>query len=263
MEASAAEIPAEHREWVERLRQGGQTPLSLHSAPNSWACPLPHVFSVRSADYLTSKAKIPASDYLLQPLAFDFLQGPSPITHIMNHPHSRVRTALEAAVAVRCDGKSPQHQPFVWAFNFQVGNKTHHSVVFYFVSFTSPPQGSLMQTFLDGDDAFRNARLKVLTHYPGAPWLVQVVLGKMSVGMVGKLVKCTYTREQHYIEVDADMGSSILTRTAVNLTFGLAPLIVADMGFVLEGIHPNELPERILGAMRLVKLKPSSATHVD
>ncbi|MCO5578010.1 hypothetical protein L7F22_031848 [Adiantum nelumboides] len=262
MEAADALIPAEHREWVKRLRHGGPTPLSpdcLNASPNTWASPPCHVFSVRGADYTRTKAKIPASDCLLHPLTFEFLQGPSQISHIMDHPHSRVRAALDAACC-----SEAHSQPFVWAFNFQVGNKTHHSNVFYFVSFYSPPKGSLMQKFLDGDDAFRNDRLKLLLRLPKAPGLVQVTVGaRWPVCMLGKIMKCTYIREKRYIEVDVDAASSMLVRTAIRLTFGLTPLVVADLAFVLEGIHPEELPERILGAMRLVHADPSSAIRME
>ncbi|MCO5607539.1 hypothetical protein L7F22_061736 [Adiantum nelumboides] len=262
MEAADALIPAEHRDWVKRLRHGGPTPLSpdyLHASPNTWASPPCHVFSVRGADYTQTKAKIPASDCLLHPLSFEFLQGPSQISHIMDHPHSRVRAAHDATICSK-----PQSQPFVWAFNFQLGNKSHHSMVFYFVSFHSPPKGSLMQKFLDGDDAFRNDRLKLLLRLPEAPRLVQATVGeRWPVCMLGKIMKCTYTREKHYMEVDVDAASSMLIRTAIRLTFGLTPLVVADLAFVLEGIHPEELPERILGAVRLVHAEPSSATHME
>ncbi|MCO5578854.1 hypothetical protein L7F22_032701 [Adiantum nelumboides] len=262
MEAADDLIPAEHREWVKSLRNGGPISLSpdcLHASPNTWASPPCQVFSVRGADYTRTKAKIPASDCLLHPLSFEFLQGPSQISHIMNHPHSRVRAALDAAIC-----SEPHSQPFVWAFNFQLGNKTHHSTVIYFVSFHSPSKGSLMQKFLDGDDAFRNDRLKVLLRLPEAPGLVQVTVGeRWSACMPGKILKCTYTREKHYIEVDVDAASSMLVRTLLSLTFGLTPLVVADLAFVLEGIHPEELPERILGAVRVVHAEPSSATHME
>ncbi|MCO5550596.1 hypothetical protein L7F22_004084 [Adiantum nelumboides] len=264
MEAADALIPAEDRKWVKRLRHGGPTPLlpdCVHASLNTWASPPCHVFSVRDADYTQTKAKIPAAfDCLLHPLCFEFLQGPSQISHIMDHPHSRVRAALDVAIC-----SEPHSQPFVWAFNFQLGNKTHRSMDMYFVSFHNPPKGSLMQKLLDGNDALRNDCLKLLLHLPEAPWLVQVTVGhRWPVCMLGKIMKCTYTREKHYMEVDVDAASSMLARAAISLTFDLAPLMVADLAFVLEGIHPKELPaERILGAVRLVHAEPSSATHVE
>ncbi|MCO5550598.1 hypothetical protein L7F22_004086 [Adiantum nelumboides] len=164
MEAEDALIPAEHREWVKRLAP----PLSLLTVCMPLLTPGRPLLAtsfrcVVSADYTRTKAKIPAaSNCLLHPLSFEFLQGPSQISHIMDHPHLRVRAALHTAIC-----SEPHSQPFVWAFNFQLGNKTHHSMVIYFVSFQSPPKGSLMQKFLDGDDAFRNDRLKVLFRLPG------------------------------------------------------------------------------------------------
>ncbi|KAI5060692.1 hypothetical protein GOP47_0025112 [Adiantum capillus-veneris] len=265
MEAAAVlkQCPPEHREWVDRLRHGGSMPLSSipDTTSNSWACAPGDLFYVRGADYMKNKTKVPAGDWLLQPLAFDFLQSSSQISHIMNHPQCRVRTALDAALAASDPSSS---EPFVWVFNVQLGNKTHHSMVYYFVTFSSPPPGSLMQKFLDGDDSYRNSHLKLLLRLPEAPWLVQMVVGeRWPVCLMGKVVTCRYKRGKNYIEMDVDSGSAVLTRAAVKVAFGLAPLIVSDIAFLLEGNHPDELPERILGALRQTKMEPSSAPFID
>ncbi|KAI5080162.1 hypothetical protein GOP47_0005641 [Adiantum capillus-veneris] len=264
-EAPESQCPPEQREWVDELRRSGPAahhPLSSAAPPplNSWLCPPGNVFSIRSADYLHSKVKTPGGHWLLHPLAFDFLQSQSQISHIMKHPHSRVRSALDAALR---SGASAPHQPFVWVFNLQLGNRTHHSMVLYFVSFSPPPPGSLMQRFLDGNDSFRNSRLKGLVNFPEAPWLVQTLVGQRPVCMIGKYLKCKYIREKNYMEVDIDVASLSLNRTALSLTFGLLHLVVTDIAFVLEATRPEELPECILGATRLMKLDPSTATHID
>ncbi|MCO5581192.1 hypothetical protein L7F22_035070 [Adiantum nelumboides] len=273
MEAAAADLkqcPPEHREWVDRLRHGGSMPLStihqLDTVSNSWACPPGDLFHVRGADYMKNKTKVPAGDWLLRPLAFEFLQASSPISHFMNHPQCRVRAALDAALpaATATDPSQPQHAPFVWVLNFQLGQKTHHSMVSYFASFSSPPPGSLMQKFLDGDDAYRSSHLKVLLRFPEAPRLVQMVVGeRWPICLLAKVVTCNYIKGKNYIEIDVNSESSVLARTAVKLTFGLSPLIVSDIAFLLEGNHPDELPERILGAVRLNKLDAASAPFID
>ncbi|MCO5558695.1 hypothetical protein L7F22_012281 [Adiantum nelumboides] len=240
MEAGAADLkqcPPEHREWVHRLRHGGSMPLStiqLDTVSNSWACPPGDLFHVRGADYMKSKTKVPAGDWLLQPLAFEFLQASSPISHFMSHPQCRVRAALDAATTT--DASQPQHAPFVWVLNFQLGQKTHHSMVLYFASFSTPPPGSLMQKFLDGDDAYRTSHLKVLLRFPEAPRLVQMVVGERVIR------PCPHCHKAF---------------------IRCLPLIVSDIAFLLEGNHPDELPERILGAVRLIKLDAASAPFID
>lgn len=48
----------------------------------------------------------------------------------------------------------------------------HYSMVFYFVS-KELVQGSLLQRFVDGDDEFRNSRLKLI---PSVPKVLLTVL---------------------------------------------------------------------------------------
>ncbi|MCO5558685.1 hypothetical protein L7F22_012271 [Adiantum nelumboides] len=152
------------------------------------------LFHVRGADYMKSKTKVPAGDWLLQPLAFEFLQASSPISHFMSHPQCRVRAALDAATTT--DASQPQHAPFVWVLNFQLGQKTHHSMVLYFASFSTPPPGSLMQKFLDGDDAYRTSTSRS-PPLPEAPRLVQMVVGeRWPVCLLAKVVMQLHQGEE-------------------------------------------------------------------
>jgi hypothetical protein len=48
----------------------------------------------------------------------------------------------------------------------QVPAASHYSMVFYFVASNAPQQGSLLQRFVDGDDNFRNSRLKLIPLVP-------------------------------------------------------------------------------------------------
>lgn len=47
----------------------------------------------------------------------------------------------------------------------QIPGSTHYSMVFYFITKELVP-GSLLQRFVDGDDEFRNSRLKLITTVP-------------------------------------------------------------------------------------------------
>ena len=52
------------------------------------------------------------------------------------------------------------------------------------------------------------------------------------------------------MEVDIDVGSSSVAATVVNLVQGATKSLVVDMGIVLEGHSPEELPESLLGTVR-------------
>eukprot|EP00250_Pteridium_aquilinum_P033841 c6460_g1_i1 orf=253-1209(-) len=279
--ATAAESgenkPVELPEWVQNLMHGGAIPFSeFHHGSPGWASPPGDAFLVRGSGYSDTNVKVPAGEWLLQPLAVDCLQSSSKIVNVMRHPDCRVRAALEAALKARelrrdtTVGIDPSldrtgdEKPFVWAFNFQLCDKENHSLVVYYVSFHSPSKGSLMQRFLEGDDAFRNSRLKVITKVAEGPWIVKAAIGeRWPACRVGKILECTYSRDEHYIEVDMDMWSSVLARTTIQLTIGLTPHVIVDLAFVLEGHLPHELPERVLGAIRFAKLDLSSANFID
>ncbi|THG15745.1 hypothetical protein TEA_009869 [Camellia sinensis var. sinensis] len=56
---------------------------------------------------------------------------------------------------------------FSIVINLQVLGSTHYSMIFYFVMKELVP-GSLLQRFVDGDDEFRNSRLKIIPSVPKA-----------------------------------------------------------------------------------------------
>lgn len=53
----------------------------------------------------------------------------------------------------------------IMLFLFQVPGSTHYSMVFYFVTRELVP-GSLLHRFVEGDDEFRNSRLKLIPSVP-------------------------------------------------------------------------------------------------
>lgn len=55
--------------------------------------------------------------------------------------------------------------------HLQVPASMHYSMVFYFVTRELVP-GSLLQRFVDGDDEFRNSRLKLIPSVPKVSVLV-------------------------------------------------------------------------------------------
>jgi hypothetical protein len=89
---------------------------------------------------------------------------------------------------------------FTLAFNVQVPAATHYSMVFYFVASNAPQQGSLLQRFVDGDDNFRNSRLKLIPLVPKGSWIVRQSVGSTPC-ILGKAVDCSYYRGPNYLEV--------------------------------------------------------------
>ncbi|KAA8531421.1 hypothetical protein F0562_006226 [Nyssa sinensis] len=211
---------------------------------------------VRGPEYLSSKVKIPGGEYLLKPLGFDWIKGSTKISEILNNPKHRIRKALESEFPTG-------NKPFVWAFNLQVPSKDNYSAVAYFVAMEPIPKGSLMDQFLKGDDGFRNSRLKLIANIVKGPWIVRKAVGEQAICIIGRALTCKHCIAENFIEVDIDIGSSMVASAIVHLAFGYLTTLTVDLAFVIEAQTESELPERILGAVRFSELNTASARPIE
>jgi hypothetical protein len=147
---------------------------------------------------------------------------------------------------------------FTLAFNVQVPATSHYSMVFYFVAPKAPQLGSLLQRFVDGDDNFRNSRFKLIPSVPKGSWIVRQSVGSTPC-ILGKAVDCTYHRGPKYLEVDIDIGSSTVANGVLGLVFGVVTSLVVDMAFLVQSNSMDELPERLIGSVRVSHLELLSA----
>lgn len=239
--------------WIEQVKSGGAVPcLESENCPNGWATPPGHKFLVRGPDYLSNKVKVPGGEYLLKPLGFDWIKGPTKIGEVLNHPNHRVRKAIDDEIAIG-------NNPFVWAFNLQLPSKDNYSAIAYFVALEPIQDGSLMDQFLKGDETFRNSRLKLIANIVKGPWIVRTAVGEQAICILGRAVSCKYVFGSNYIEVDVDIGASMVANAIVHLAFGYITTLTVDLAFLIESQTESELPEQILGAVRFSELDPASA----
>lgn len=116
-----------------------------------------------------------------------------------------------------------------------------------------------MDQFLKGDDAFRKSRLKLIANIVKGPWIVRTVVGEQAICILGRALSCKYIQGSNFIEVDVDIGSSIVANAIGHLAFGLITTLTVDLTFLIESQTESELPERLLGAVRFSELNPGSA----
>ncbi|XP_057832754.2 protein ENHANCED DISEASE RESISTANCE 2 [Cryptomeria japonica] len=209
-----------------------------------WAIPEANNFRVRSKNFSFNKSKVPAGQYLMQLVAVDWFKDVKRIDHVSRRKGGVVQVAAEKGL-------------FTLVINLQVPGSTHYSMVFYFV-IKELVQGSLLQRFVDGDDEFRNSRLKLIPSVPKGSWIVRQSVGSTPC-ILGKAVDCNYYRGLKYLEVDVDIGSSTVANGVLGIVLGVVTTLVVDMAFLVQGNNPEELPERLIGAVRISHLKLSSA----
>ncbi|CAL5061195.1 unnamed protein product [Urochloa decumbens] len=225
----------------------------LHHDPNEksrncWTVPDSKLFKVRSKNFPHDKSKIPAPSYLMELAAIDWFKD----TKRMDNVGRQKNCVAQVAAA------KGMH---TFVVNLQIPGSTHYSLVMYFVT-KSLKKGSLLQCFFDGDDDFRNSRLKLIPSVPKGSWIVRQSVGSTPC-LLGKAVDCSYVRGPGYLEVDVDIGSSAVANGVLGLVFGVVTTLVVDMAFLIQANTYEELPEQVIGAARLAHVEPSTAIVPD
>ncbi|KAG8382073.1 hypothetical protein BUALT_Bualt05G0038600 [Buddleja alternifolia] len=253
-EASPSAIDVEHKRTVSQEEPKEQIDPSIFSgtlprvdddkARNCWTLSDGNNFRVRSKNFCFDKSKIPAGKHLMDLVAVDWFKD----TKRMDHVARRCGCAAQAA---------SEKGHFSIVFNLQVPGSTQYSMVFYFVT-NELVQGSLLQRFVDGDDEFRNSRLKLIPSVPMGSWIVRQSVGSSGC-LLGKAVDCNYIRGPKYLEIDVDIGSSTVANGVLGLVIGVITTLVVDMAFLVQANTTEELPERLIGAVRVSHIELSSA----
>ncbi|GAB2296106.1 Protein ENHANCED DISEASE RESISTANCE 2 [Dionaea muscipula] len=214
------------------------------NARNCWRVSDGNNFKVRGKGYCYDKSKIPAGKHLMDLVAVDWFKDTKRMDHVARRQGCAVQVASEKGL-------------FSLAVNLQVPGSTHYSMVFYFVAKKLVP-GSLLQRFVDGDDEFRNSRMKLIPSVPKGSWIVRQSVGSTPC-LLGKAVDCNYIRGPDYLEIDVDIGSSTVANGVLGLVVGVITTLVVDMAFLVQANTDEELPERLIGAVRVSHIELSSA----
>ncbi|KAJ1296050.1 hypothetical protein BS78_01G269400 [Paspalum vaginatum] len=201
-------------------------------------------FRVRSKNFVYDKSKVPAGKPLMELVAVDWFKDVKRMDHVARRKGCAVQVAAEKGL-------------FALAINLQVPGTTNYSMVFYFVTKKLIPN-SLLQRFVDGDDEFRNSRFKLIPSVPKGSWIVRQSVGSTPC-LLGKAVDITYIRGSNYLEIDVDIGSSTVANGVLGLVCGVITTLVVDMAFLVQGNTYEELPERLIGAVRMSHIELSSA----
>ncbi|BFG30834.1 hypothetical protein CerSpe_171090 [Prunus speciosa] len=216
----------------------------LDKARDCWKVSDGSNFRVRSKHFCYDKTKIPAGKHLMDLVAVDWFKDTKRMDHVARRQGCAAQVASEKGL-------------FSIVFNLQVPGSTHYSMVFYFVTKELVP-GSLLQRFVDGDDEFRTSRLKLIPSVPKGSWIVRQSVGSTPC-LLGKAVDCNYIRGPKYLEIDVDIGSSTVANGVLGLVIGVITTLVVDMAFLVQANTTDELPERLIGAVRVAHINLKSA----
>ncbi|KQJ98445.1 protein ENHANCED DISEASE RESISTANCE 2-like isoform X2 [Brachypodium distachyon] len=217
--------------------------------PNSWSVPGGEKFMIRGKTYLTDNTKIAGGDPLLKLIAVDWFKVNDRFDSVALHPKSLVQS--EAAKKI----------PFILVINLQVPAKPNYNLVMYYAAEKPVNKESLLGRFIDGTDAFRDARFKLIPSIVEGYWMVKRAVGTRAC-LLGKAVTCNYLRQDNFLEIDVDIGSSSVARSIIGLVLGYVTSIVVDLAILIEAKEEKDLPEYILGSVRLNRINPESAVAI-
>ncbi|GLD98613.1 hypothetical protein PINS_up007330 [Pythium insidiosum] len=129
-------------------------------------------------------------------------------------------------------------------------------------AFKTPSEATaLWKRFLDGDDAFRRSRLKLIPAIPEGPWVVKKSVGNKPV-ILGNALQLHFYQSARYLEVCVDICSDRVAKHVTSLCRSHCSSFKVDMGFVVEGQSEGELPERVLACVQYDHIDVTFATPI-
>lgn len=261
--------------------------------PSYWQEPCASDWNVRSSTYLESKLKYPASNNLFQLFAVDLIrmEDSQPLlSGLSKLPKERVSQYIHSSIQQNKMGgrgsKRDNDRPFVFVVNITIPGKVAYHLVMYYViqdkrliqkpneqdhpsTSILPPltqeqkafQKIASRFFFGSSDEFRDERFKLIPKIISGNILVKKAVGSKPT-LLGKKVKQYYIRSNDYFELVVDVGSDAIAKRVVGLCTGYAKNLVVDMGFVLEGTSEDELPEVVMGSVRLKNIDFKAARKI-
>ena len=212
--------------------------------PNSWGAADSSAFRIRGETYLQNRKKITGKGTSMQLVAANMLRSINKQDDFGGRPGS----ICQKFAAV----DSPD---FFFIVNMQIPGPTTILHIAFYYSTTAPIKDvPLLQNFVEGDDAYRNARFKLIPRVSKGPWIVKQSVGNRPC-LLGQVLKIHYVRGVNYLELDVDVGSSVIAKKVANRVVSTFNHLIVESAFVIQGNTPEELPEHVLGTCRM--------SHID
>ncbi|KAL1553748.1 protein ENHANCED DISEASE RESISTANCE 2-like isoform X1 [Salvia divinorum] len=217
---------------------------------NCWSSPDGSGFMIRGKTYLKDGMKVKGGEPLLKLVAVDWFKVENCASKVALHPKSLAQSAA---------GKK---LPFIFIINLEVPARPNYSLVLYYAADRPVIKSSLLGKFIDGTDMYRDSRFKLIPSITEGYWMVKRAVGTKAC-ILGKAVTCNYLRQDNFLEIDVDIGSSSVARGVISLVLGYVTSIVVDLAIVIEAKEEVELPEFILGTVRLNRVQLDTAVDLD
>ncbi|KAI4373536.1 hypothetical protein MLD38_011653 [Melastoma candidum] len=223
---------------------------STAASLSSWSEADPSTFQIRGKNYLKDHQKFKTNGSLMRMIAADWLKSDKREDNLGGRRHGIVQKYAKQGGA-----------EFFFIVHIQVPGSTTYSLALYYMMSTPLSNAPLLESFVKGDDTYRNSRFKLIPHIFKGPWIVKQSVGKKPC-LIGQALTINYFRGSNFIELGVDIGSSAIARGVVSLVLGYLNNLVIEMAFLVQANTEDELPENLIGTCRLNHLDVAKAASL-
>jgi len=245
---------AVEREVVNTLNRGH--PGMKHV--NCWTPAPASSFPVRGKKYLSDGKKIVPDSFHFEPIGVD--------TFTIEAAQSNIAPWRDGVLSQvkRIAARAGHECPRVLVVNWMVPGSPQINHVQYYAERPFTPiteDDKLFKKMLDhfmteGNDDFRRKRFKLIASVQEGPWVLKQSTNKPAI--IGKKIEMTTHVGEGYLEITIDISTSKIAARVVGMATSTAKSLVIDMAYVIEGRKEAELPERLLGGIRIHHIDMSS-----
>lgn len=200
-------------------------------------------FVVRGPNYLKDKKKQPS-----KPSAFELVE----VSGFSSTEKTRFTTERTDSYYSRA--RASGRKNFIFVMHFDLNPM--HTVMTYEMNPKAleedPAFAKTFKRWLEGDDAYKNRRIKLITSVVDANWVVRKTIGKPVPALIGNKLTCYYRQTEDMIECTCDVNSSVAAAAILTVVKGACKGIVCDLVLLIESQEEDELPERIIGGTRYI-----------
>ena len=102
------------------------------------------------------------------------------------------------------------------------------------------------------NDTFRDNTFKIVPRIVEGPRVVRIAVASKPA-IIGRKLKQRYFFGDKYMELDIDIGASVLAWKITQFVLGYVKMLTVDIAMVLEATEISSLPEQVLGMSRWVR----------
>jgi len=254
--------------WVKALQYTSVMkrgdPEDIHKEPKEIILE-PHAkkFVLRSKDYLETHIKVNSGPSLLRLAGSDLIleKGVRKLSHVSEFPETLPMLHPERRFLV-INWQLPASPPFSFVVTYVFPNEEERAEMRS--KMTEEERAieenawNLLEKFVSDDpevdEKWRNSRFKLIPQIVEGPWYVRTVTPSNVPALICNKLATTYIRGPNYFELDIDITTSLTANTIWSVVSGVTASLVIDLAWVIQGNTIEELPEQILGTIRLSRI---------